>query len=235
MYELALTCDNLTEKEYWLREAAYENYLPAMFELALMSTDVFRRRVWLRRAAENGHLVAMHRLGQESRNPSREAALAAHGRRGGVCPRHVRPGNVVGQRAKASGGLARPLEMAFRRPSWSWRTEGTERRIPATGLSSHVFLTSFFSNTFLQWTTTTMIAYQGCRCAGCGAAPPARRWTSTASDCRYVTDVHRRMRSGNAPRRCVPTGTNWNSGAAGTDFPAMWPTTCELCVWGKSP
>ena len=138
MYELALTCDNLTEKEYWLREAAYENYLPAMFELALMSTDVFRRRVWLRRAAENGHLVAMHRLGQESQIPAEKRRWLHMAAEEGYVPAMYDLAMLSDSVREGAGGLARPLEMAFRRPSWSWRTAGTERQIPATDVSSHV-------------------------------------------------------------------------------------------------
>ena len=68
MYSYAISCVDVAEKAYWLREAAHEGNVPAMFDYAQMCTDASRKTTWLTRAANAGHLDAAYQLARECRS-----------------------------------------------------------------------------------------------------------------------------------------------------------------------
>ena len=94
---LELSADEVSAdmERAWLRNAAYEGYVPAMYDYGMGCTDPRQKEHWLRMAAVEGHLPAMYVLGTECgdiRERRRWLEMAAED---GPRARHVRIGAAV--------------------------------------------------------------------------------------------------------------------------------------------
>jgi hypothetical protein len=86
MYSYAMSCVDVAEKAYWLREAAHEGHVPAMFDYAQMCTDASRKSAWLTRAANAGHLDAAYQLARECQSLADKRRWLQMGPKMDTCP-----------------------------------------------------------------------------------------------------------------------------------------------------